>query len=65
MVSMRSKVLITVASLICLALLLNYVLDVGAWARKPVEDWYVEWIVVGACVVVAAGSIGFDLRRNG
>jgi len=65
MLSMRSKVLITVASLICLLLLLNYVLDLGAWAREPVENWYLEWIVIGACVVVAAVSIAFDLRLNG
>ena len=64
MLSKRSKILIAVASFTALVFLLGRILNAAAWQKEVVEDWYVEWILLGAWIAIAALSVVVDLLGN-
>ena len=58
------KILIAVASFTALVFLLGRILNAAAWQKEVVEDWYVEWILLGAWIAIAALSVVVDLPGN-
>jgi hypothetical protein len=65
MLSRRRKILVTVASVIGLFSLVDYISDMSSWQREPsLQYWYQEWITVGVSIAIAGISVLFDVRRN-
>ena len=65
MLSRRSRVLVTVATVIGLFSLADCIGDMASWQKEPsLWYWYDQWIVVGVSMVIAGISVVFDVRRN-
>ena len=65
MLSRRSKILVTLASVIGLFALADYFGDMSSWQREyPLQYWYQEWIIVGVSIAIAGISVLFDVRRS-
>ena len=64
MLSTRSKILVMIAVAVGLAYLFDWMRNHGSWGYEPVQDWYVQWILVVVCVLIAATSVMLDLRRE-
>jgi len=62
--TIRSKILVTITTVATLATLLDYVRSREPWFEEPVEYWHNRWIVIGVLVIVAVASIVIDLRRS-
>ena len=51
-----------IAVAVGLAYLFDWMRNHGSWGYEPVQDWYVQWILVVVCVLIAATSVILDLR---
>ena len=64
MLSLRSKIAVTLAVAVGIAVLLEYIDTHMSWAEPRAEDEYVEWIFWGILVDAALVSIIVDVRKD-
>ena len=64
MLTVRSKISVTVAAVAGLTALAGLLDNRVSWAKEPLADSYVPWILVGLFVSLAVLSVLLDVRKN-
>jgi hypothetical protein len=64
MLTVRSKISVTVAAVAGLTALAGLLDNRVSWAKEPLADSYVLWILVGLFVSLAVLSVLLDVRKN-
>jgi hypothetical protein len=65
MLSLRSKIAVTLVVAIGIGVLFSYLESLTSWAAEPrAVDWYIGWIILGMLGAVALVSIIVDLRKD-
>jgi hypothetical protein len=67
MLTVRSKVLIGIASVGIVAPIYRYIAEGGTWQGQPepgTEDSHIGWIILGVLIVAAILSVVIDVRKN-
>ena len=64
MLSLRSKVLLTIAIVVALFTLGEYIDGKTSWAKDLTADSYQEWIIAGVAIIVAIVSVVIDTQKK-
>jgi hypothetical protein len=64
MLSLRSKLAVTLVVAIGIGVLFEYFANLNSWAEPRAHDWYVGWIIFGILAAVALVSIIIDVRKD-
>jgi len=65
MLTVRSRVLIGIASVVVVGSIYSYVTEGNSWQGEPEpSDWYIGWTIMGVLVVAAILSVVIDVRKN-
>jgi len=65
MLSLRSKIAVTLVVAVGIGMFFEYLDSRTSWAAEPRgEDGYIEWIVFGIIAAAALASIIIDVRRD-
>jgi len=64
MLSLRSKLVITLVTGLGVGVLLETIDGLSLWVEPRAEDWYIGWIILGKRCALMLVSVIIDVRKD-